>query len=1075
MPVPALPAGGCLNTEEGPVRGIQGYWSPLSPRQLAGITAVAVPMLLCGIPVLPAASAAAATAPHPVTAPHSVTAPRPATAPRPPAAGSAAFNWPEFHRSPSLRGYAPNSPVTAANAATLGVRWDTGLYGAALDSPVVAFDAALGKTLAYVGTEQGDMLAVNVANGQIVWSVKLGAPIRTTPVVSAGFVYAGTFNSARIYKLNASTGAVSCSVASPMPIEGTPVVATPPGGVSTLYVGTNDSVRASGPLLAIKTSDCKLAWSFTGYGTMSGAWDAVAYTQDHTGRPLILFGTADPDSAVYALNAVTGAKVWRFAVDNPAPGVFDIGAGVTVSAPGVNGFADGVAYVPSKLGIMYALDLTTGTQLWKFDFNSRLGAHEGGRSTAALVGTDLVFGYSGGLVDLDAVHGTMRWSYQDPSGTEALSSPAVIGPVGSAAVAVGDLGGGFDVVSLASGSQLYHYQTGNYITASPAVSNGDILITSADGFLYDFGLSGGNDASLPSTAITSPADFSSVANPGGSLTVKGTAHGASDVAGVVVAVQASGPSGPWWDAASHSWVSGPVGNPATLASPGATSTSWTFSYPVPAAGGTFVASAYAVAPGGQADIHGARNHFAVLAGSGPHLAAASKFVAPAGTTTVSGTGFGKSEKVTISLLGQTLAKATTTAKGAIPTTKVPVPAGTVFGQTSLIAKGATSGRSASAAITIANSWDQLGFGHGHTGFEPNDNTLNQLVHAGKNLFLDPAWQYQSGASIKTAPAVADSVAYAANAAGQLTAVDVHDGAPLWTWQDPSNAALDGSPAVDPVKRLVFVGGNDGTLDAISIASGKLAWSKTVGGHVSAPVTGGGKVYVTTSTGKVEAVAETTGAKAWSVSTGTAISAAPSLETGSSTLVVTESSGSVLGLASGTGATHWTFHSGGAVAAPAALLSGVVYFGSADGSVYALHETTGTKIWSFKTGGPVTATPALTNEGTPGNVLEVVAGSRDGNVYMLKASTGATLERVGFGQPIIGVAALHGIGIIDTSTGDVGAVRTYTNLNLWLHNVGSAISSPPAVVDGTVYITTSNGALSAFTSYGQLPDTALPLR
>ena len=306
------------------------------------------------------------------------------------ATGSSALDWPEFHDNATLTGYAANSSLSTSNAPDLGVAWSADLYSAALDSPVVAYDAGLSETLAYIGTERGDLIAINAVNGQIVWSTWLGASIRTTPVVSAGAVWVGTVNSPRIYKVDASTGAVDCSVASPMPIEGTPMAVTPQGGVPTVYFGTNDSQSASGPLLAIAASDCSVRWSFTGYATRSGSWDAISYAVDADNEPLILFGTADPDSAVYALDAVTGEQVWRFATDNPPPGVYDVGTGVTISPPGANGFADGVAYVANKYGIMYALDLTTGSQVWSYDFNQMLGVTEGGRSTPALDGTDLV-------------------------------------------------------------------------------------------------------------------------------------------------------------------------------------------------------------------------------------------------------------------------------------------------------------------------------------------------------------------------------------------------------------------------------------------------------------------------------------------------------------------------------------------------------------------------------------------------------------------------------------------------------------------------------------------------------------
>src|SRR5579863_2389679 len=82
---------------------------------------------------------------------------------------SAAFDWPELHQGTLLDGYAANSTISATNAGGLGVAWATDLYGAALDSPVVAYDATLGESLAYVGTEQGYFLAIDIDDGHIVW------------------------------------------------------------------------------------------------------------------------------------------------------------------------------------------------------------------------------------------------------------------------------------------------------------------------------------------------------------------------------------------------------------------------------------------------------------------------------------------------------------------------------------------------------------------------------------------------------------------------------------------------------------------------------------------------------------------------------------------------------------------------------------------------------------------------------------------------------------------------------------------------------------------------------------------
>src|SRR5271163_4288410 len=78
------------------------------------------------------------------------------------------YQWPEFHNTSNLNGVTADPTITSTNAPTLGVKWMSPI-GGSLASPVVAYNTALGETLAYVGTSAGYFDAVNAATGQIVW------------------------------------------------------------------------------------------------------------------------------------------------------------------------------------------------------------------------------------------------------------------------------------------------------------------------------------------------------------------------------------------------------------------------------------------------------------------------------------------------------------------------------------------------------------------------------------------------------------------------------------------------------------------------------------------------------------------------------------------------------------------------------------------------------------------------------------------------------------------------------------------------------------------------------------------
>ncbi len=865
------------------------------------------------------------------------------------------YDWPEFHQGAALNGYAGNSPLSTLNASSLGVAWATNLYGAVLDSPAVAYNPILRETLVYIGTDSGNFVAVNLANGQIVWGDWLGSPIRSSPLVVNGSVFVVPFSNAMMLKLNDTTGTSICSTALPGATEATPTYGAPPGGVPSVYLGTEAPSPHNGPFMAINAQTCSIEWEFSGYNVSAGSWSPASYVINASGGPMVLFGTDDPDSSVYALNALTGHLIWRFQCYDPPGKDYDVGAGPSVGRPGANGFPQGVVYITNSADIAYALDLNNGTLIWETNFLTLSGlpltVEPRARSTPALDGKYVIFGYNEGLINLNARSGKLLWIANDSTGTESIAAPAIAGSTGRSIVITGDVGGNLDVLSSAGGARLYTYPTGGWIASSPAVSDRSVVIASSDGFLYDFSLHGGNDGTLPATSISSPPDEATMANPNGTLTVYGNATDPMGIATVAVAIQSGDASGPWWDATTKSWSPGPIDNPATLGSPGAGSTSWSLSFPIPSAGGTYSVIANAQSISGQSDLNGAAVDFVVnYSTSGPYLRASSEYVAPGGSLTVSGGGFAPLSKVRINLSGKTLAKMTAGSDWSLPSTLVVIPNASTFGPTSLTAAGSGPGQSTSTSITVANSWDQLGYSPGHSGFEPNDPTLRKVIFPGNDYWLKVAWRFTAPAPLNSSPAVVDGRAYVGDTVGNLFAIDLSNGGLLWNSTLSSGAAIDGSPAVDPNLGRVFVGADDGSLYSFDLSNGTLAWTVALGGDVSAPVLSNRVLYLTSSVGAVASIAESTGAVLWSSTLGSVATAPPALNETAHLLVVGESNGAVVALNETTGAVRWSSATGGPVTAAPLLTRGTVYVGSNDHRLYAFNQTTGKLRWSFLTGG-----------------------------------------------------------------------------------------------------------------------------
>ena len=990
-------------------------------------------------------------------------------------------DWPELHANSKLGGYASNGGITTSNAAKIGVTWSTNLYSASLGSPVVAFDPTLDETLAYIGNDRGDLFAVNEADGAIVWSTALGSALRASPVVRDGAVWIATSTAPfAIYKLDASTGAVDCTRAESSVLYSSPVAVTPPGGTASVYFATLGKTGLGG-VLSLSAATCALQWEFNGYSQPGGTWDPLAYTVDATGEPLVLFGSADPDASAYAVDAVTGQKVWRFATNEV--GDVDIGSGLTVSAPGINGFADGVAYVPSKDGIVYALDLTTGAEIWTFSLGTTDGDPNESLSTAALDGTNLVLGYATGVYDINAVTGKEIWDYVtpkfeqiDPPGPgEIISSPAISGPSGHEVVAFGDVDGYLRVLKLATGTGIFSYRTGSWITASPAITGSNLLVSSSDGYLYNFAPNGGDETTRPATAVTMPADGSSVANPDGDLTVSGTSSDGGGVESVTVAVRQGGSDGQWWDGATSSWSATPVSDQAVLSSPGSPTSSWSLSFPVPGSGDAYQVDAYTDSVAGQAAQPDAEVNFFVRPAAGsPTVALSAGFARPGGSLSVSGSGFGSGEQVSASLLGVSIATATTSSTGTFTGMVAAIPTSAGFGQTDLVVTGATSQATSAAAVFVTNSWPQLSNGPGHEAYEPHDPVDANTVDPAQNILLYPAWRFAATKPL-TSPAVVDEVAYFGDGSGTLHAVDVHTGSQVWSWHDTSGKAVTGSPAVDQSAGLVFFGSADGSLIAISTAGahrGTEVWSVSLkGGRVLSPVFDGTDVFAASTNGKVYALAEADGATVWSGSLASGASAPPALDSANGVLVVPEANDTVAAFASTRGTPLWQFATGGLVSATPIASGGNVYLGSADDDEYAISESSGTMTWSFATGGAIQSSAVLgppDQSGTP----TLFVGSADTNVYALDANTGAEQYDYPFGVNILGLTlaanTLLGVGSDGTVFGGRTGSKTLGADIVWTYSTGDRFDTPGAVVDGTFYASGTDGVLWTFTPYGTPP-------
>ncbi|MDP9024887.1 MAG: PQQ-binding-like beta-propeller repeat protein [Candidatus Eremiobacteraeota bacterium] len=982
-----------------------------------------------------------------------------------PAPAQVVTQWTQFLGNSAHTSHIADPSISTSNASGMGVKWMANLFNTDLGSPVVGFNSTLQKEVVYVGDERADMYAIDAETGQVIWSTNLGFAdaIRTTPAIAPdGSVWVGTVYNPTMYRLDGATGQTLCSIKSPdaKPLEGSPMIASPPGGKMSVYWDALDSGGQSpiGPFVGSDESNCQQLWT---QSVSSGSWVTAAFAVNGAGEPLVLVGTADPSDTEYALDALTGNIAWTYQTFYPPghPG-YDIGAAATISPPGNNGFANGVAYVSNEYGSQAAVDLTTGKALWT---HAIYAPNFGGKryiiSSSALAGNQLVSGYFNGLISLNATTGNQLWNWTAPAGVDA--SPAIIGPSGREVVAFADLTGAFRVFSLSAGSQLYSYQTGNYVVASPAEYNGKIYFASADGFLYAFGAGGGNGGK-PAEIITSPANNSVVANPNGSLIVTGTASDGSSVKGVEIAVQANGASGPWFDGATNSWNSGPYRNSATLANPGSSSTSWSFALPVPASGGTYEVFANAVNGANIVD-KGSAVFFTVSPSKNQPIVHTSAFDTPPGSTfSATGNAFKPGETATFTLLGATVGTATVGKTGNVPKTVVSMPATAPFGPTSLTITGQTSGKSASATVFVTNEWTQAGNNALRGAQEPNDSVIANTIFVGQSvLTLD--WMYSTGAAINTSPAVVNGVGYFGNDAGVLTAIHAASGSPAWTYRIPSGAKIHSSPAVDPTGQVIF-GANDGNLYVLNSA-GTPVTTVALGGALGSPAYANGNIIIASAGGNVYSLADPGFTTNWTAGAGGAITVSPVYDASAGVVVVGTATGNVTAYDATTGAVKWTQNAGGAVGG-LAMANNAVYAGSADGSLYAYATVSGAFKWKAAGDGTAVTAVAVHNgaptTGTAGGTLFDfnVAGTQ---VRHRKYGTEAIVGLGGAAQDVFGTTDHGNIGLL--RDGDGG----------FYYSTGSTFGAAPVVLDGMLFAGASDGNLYALTPQGYNPPPQVVVR
>ncbi len=368
--------------------------------------------------------------------------------------------------------------------------------GRVLSSPTI-----LGGTM-YVGSDDGNLYAVDIASQRELWRYRAGARIASTPAVSKGVVYVGS-NDRHLHAVDAASGELRWKYET-----GAEVFSSPAVSKGVVYVGSDDN-----HLYAFDAVSGELRWQYETQDWVSTApavgggavyvrsEDGILHAVDaSTGEGLWQQGTggqsvsvspAFADGVVYtggytlqAFDAASGEGLWSYVTEYRE----DERVFLPAYSPAVE---DGIVYAGSDDGRLYAVDASTGALLWLRQWDYELGdsIHPTEAAPIAAEGAVYVQSETGHLYAMDAFTGGLLWRSETGG---VYGGPRADGGVVYAAANGGKVYGMVASSPLAAPAPpqerkaggLWQYRADRDLLSQPAAANGILYAGAEDGYLY---------------------------------------------------------------------------------------------------------------------------------------------------------------------------------------------------------------------------------------------------------------------------------------------------------------------------------------------------------------------------------------------------------------------------------------------------------------------------------------------------------------------------------------------------------------------------------------------------------------
>ena len=319
--------------------------------------------------------------------------------------------------------------------------------------------------VAYVGSDGGRAYAFSAATSAPLWKCHLFAQQAGVFAVSGGVVYVGNaLQAAPFYALSAATGKVLWQM-------------NPPGAIGFKVLVQDGVVFAESQsaglhytLMALRGSDGHVLWQDAQSPALQlsellGTGTGVVYIRQALGQ--------DPDfpssSKLLALDAGSGRVLWTATLAGSD--------GAAASAPVEN---NGVLYVETSRGGVYALRANSGVQLWHIA--GPQGAIPGSPYVILrpIVANGLVYaGGFEGVAAYQATDGSVVWKYQTAAQVPFPSLPVLVSGVIYIGTGVGEFGN-MQALRASDGTIVWKHQDAATPNFGPMLVDDGLLINNGN-------------------------------------------------------------------------------------------------------------------------------------------------------------------------------------------------------------------------------------------------------------------------------------------------------------------------------------------------------------------------------------------------------------------------------------------------------------------------------------------------------------------------------------------------------------------------------------------------------------------